>query len=330
MKNLTKISMIVALIVCHCLGCSAQPITSFQWAGGSVGGGWYTLAAGIVELIKSEIPEINIKVIPGAGFTNPSRVDSGDIQFAMSSTDKDAMALEGKDPYEYTHKNIRSIGASFSDNYIHVIVPKDMKINVFDEVLINKIPIKIGVSPLGTGEELGLRRCLEHYGYTYDDIKAWGGSIFYAGYADAVNLYKDRHIDLYYTHLAPPAASIIEMTSYRPSKLIPISKDLVKLFSELGFYSIESGKAHLPKDMYPSLTDEDVVTTGFGTHIMVNKDVDEDLVYKITKIICENTDRLHQIHSSTEIFDPKTSWQNVTIPLHNGAKRYYKEVGYMK
>ena len=331
LRNVVKIVLVFTFVICISFTINAQSKTSLQWSTGGLGGGHYVLGSGIAELVREIYPEIDIKVVPGGGFANPTRVNTGESEIALTTTGKDKLAFEGKYPYETPHTNIRSIGASFGDIFIHVLVPKDSKINVLDDIWKNKMKVRIGVAPVGSGDEQALRDILAFYGYTFDDIKKWGGEVFFAGYADAVNLYKDRHIDLSYTHLSPSASAVIDMATSRPSKLIPLSEEVVRKLSEqYGFFPIESQNTFILKEKYPDLAEKDILTGGYGTQIIVNKDVDEEVVYKITKTLCENVDRLIQIIVSAKDFDPKLAWKFVTVPLHPGAERYYREMGYIK
>ena len=47
---------------------------TFEWVAGSVGGGWYTMAAGLSSLIAEENPQIRIRVVPGGGLANLSLI----------------------------------------------------------------------------------------------------------------------------------------------------------------------------------------------------------------------------------------------------------------
>ncbi len=39
----------------------ALEAVTLEWSCGAVGGGWYTMAAGIAEIVKEQVPEITIK-----------------------------------------------------------------------------------------------------------------------------------------------------------------------------------------------------------------------------------------------------------------------------
>ena len=70
-------------------------------------------------------------------------------------------------------------------------------------------------------------------------------------------------------------------------------------------------------------------SAGPTTVVIVNKDVDEELVYQFTKVLCENMKTIAQFQAPLADFDLSKA-ANVPIPIHPGAERYYKEVGVLK
>jgi hypothetical protein len=69
----------------------------------------------------------------------------------------------------------------------------------------------------------------------------------------------------------------------------------------------------------------------FGTNIIVHKDMPEGIAYAITKAVVENRDAIVADHKSMAGFVAKDAGraENVGIPLHPGALRYYKEKGWL-
>jgi uncharacterized protein len=55
---------------------------NLTWTAGQLGGGWYAQAGGFVELIKSKDPKFNIKVVPGAGIQNMTKLQQGETEIA--------------------------------------------------------------------------------------------------------------------------------------------------------------------------------------------------------------------------------------------------------
>jgi len=56
----------------------------------------------------------------------------------------------------------------------------------------------------------------------------------------------------------------------------------------------------------------------------------EQTAYEVTKALFENTETLGQVHPKGKEITLKTALLSVSIPLHPGAERYYREKGLIK
>ena len=56
----------------------------------------------------------------------------------------------------------------------------------------------------------------------------------------------------------------------------------------------------------------------------------EQTAYEVTKALFENTETLGQVHPKGKEISLKTALLSVSIPLHPGAERYYREKGLIK
>jgi hypothetical protein len=54
------------------------------------------------------------------------------------------------------------------------------------------------------------------------------------------------------------------------------------------------------------------------------------MAYEVTKALFENTETLGQVHPKGKEISLKTALQSVSIPLHPGAEKYYREKGLIK
>ncbi len=61
--------------------------------------------------------------------------------------------------------------------------------------------------------------------------------------------------------------------------------------------------------------------------LLVNKDVPEELVYKVTKAIAENNEDLSKSMGSFRLADVKNMAPKHVIPYHSGAIKYFQEAG---
>jgi len=65
-----------------------------------------------------------------------------------------------------------------------------------------------------------------------------------------------------------------------------------------------------------------------GESFFARDDTPEQAAYDLAKAIDENHGALKWF-IRVYTYDPETVWQNFGVPLHPGAEKYYREVGYM-
>jgi len=309
-----------------------DPVT-LTWVAGGVGGGWYTQAGGLAQLINENEPKITIKVVPGGGLVNPVRVATGKDDLGWGITFVDRSALEGKTPlYKEEYPDVRSIGAIFGIYNIHFVAAEDQGIETIDE-LMEKVQdgqaVKVAAPMKGTSDLPIIETIFSFYGLALNDVEEAGGKVFHAVYADMISLYKDRHVDFVFTHLSIPAAAVTEMAVGRDTTILAASDELIDYcHQELGTVARESGLCIIPAETYKGQEKDApaVVTAG---ELLVNKDVPEEVVYTILKIFDENIEQVYQIDKTNRHFIPEDGWKNVAVPLHAGAEKFYQEAGYM-
>jgi TRAP transporter TAXI family solute receptor len=88
-------------------------------------------------------------------------------------------------------------------------------------------------------------------------------------------------------------------------------------------------KRIIPAKTYPGV-DYDVQTIGYFTHLVISAKLPEALVYKITKVLADNVDRLANVVKDMKGVTVKDLALDIGVPFHPGALKYYKEVGAIK
>ena len=82
----------------------------------------------------------------------------------------------------------------------------------------------------------------------------------------------------------------------------------------------------IPAGTYPG-QDRDIFSVGTPNILAVRADVDDDVVYQITKTIFEELDYLRGLHAATSQISLDTAVNNLSLPIHDGALRYFEEKG---
>jgi TRAP transporter TAXI family solute receptor len=304
----------------------AKEKVRLTWTSGGTGGGWFVMAAGVAKIVEEKAPDIQINVIPGGGTSNQPVVGMKKAELGWGLSPFVVAARKGEDPYQEKYEAIRSIGASFSDNYLHVLAAEDTGVKTIPDLIHYSKPIRVGPGKVGVGGEWVFKKLLAYYHTSYDEIKKKGGKVLFTGYTEIATNLKDRHIDFACLNIAPPASIVQEAAIGRKLRILPWPDDLRRAMKEkFGF-----GLGKIKKESYPGILMEDVPTVVYGTVLMVHKDVSPEVVYQITKIINENASRLPAIHKSMMDYNPDTAWKDLPAPLHPGAARYYKEKGFLK
>ncbi|MEE8444649.1 MAG: TAXI family TRAP transporter solute-binding subunit, partial [Alphaproteobacteria bacterium] len=86
----------------------------------------------------------------------------------------------------------------------------------------------------------------------------------------------------------------------------------------------------IPADAYPGVAPVETLTV--GAQWVVSADVDEALVYAITRALWHDSTRrlLLRGHAEGGKIRLATALDGIGIPLHPGAERYYREIGRLK
>lgn len=308
-------------------GGSVDKPVNLTWAAGGMGGGWYSMAAGISSVIKEKNPNVNIKVIPGGSLQNIPFLDSGEAQIAWEQPPFVLAGVKGEDPFKQKSPDLLAIGNGFSNNYFHFVVPADSDIQSSDDIFKTGKEVKIALTPVNNTDEWVFRKILEYYKTSYDEMKKDGSAFFHGSYTEQAEQFKNQNVDVMFSQLALPGSAVTDASVSRDLRVVPMSDGLMQHLSQ---YAL--GTATIPAGTYPNAknANEDVQTATMNTVLVTNKNVPNDVVYEITKIINENSDRLPSIHGSLKDYKLEEAIENLGAPLHPGAEKYYKEKGIIK
>jgi TRAP transporter TAXI family solute receptor len=82
----------------------------------------------------------------------------------------------------------------------------------------------------------------------------------------------------------------------------------------------------IPSGTYTS-QHEDYHTVGLYNFAIIQRDVPDDLVYRIVKAVFEHPQEMVSIHPLAKETVPANLDRDTFLPLHPGAARYYREIG---
>ena len=321
-------AVLVAALAAWALPATAQQ-KNLTWTAGQVGGGWYTQAGGFVELIKGKDSSFNIRVVPGAGIQNMSKLQQGETEIAWGLPPFIAASYNGQDPYKEKHSDMRLVMNGLGFVHIQVGVPVDYPANTVKDVfeMARTKAITIGTTPPGGSDEWVMRKVFEFYKTSYNDVRSKGGKVILVSYSDLTTQYRDRNMDIFFANLAVPGAAIQEASLARKMKILPMDDDLIKFLEGHGL-----SRGAIPKGSYKDVVnnDKDIPTIAMANTIVANAKIPADVVYQFTKVLLSDLNGVRKVHPAFKDFDPKDAVKLANVPLHPGAEKAYKEAGLLK
>ncbi len=298
---------------------------TIEWTAGQVGGGWFGQASGMAAMVHESDPNLTIRVVPGGGTANPTKVQNGTSQIGTGLDIFLKAAYDGTGIYEgKPHDKLRLIGMSFSDIYLHMVAAKNAPIQDMDTLFKEGKDIPIAVTKVGSSDEQTFRYLMEHYGTSYDDLKSRGWKLNFVEYSTAASQFGDGIVDYVFNALGVPGAAIVEGMQARPATIMPFPEATLAAMGEKFGY----GHKTLAAGTYPG-QDSDVPTLIMATALMASSDLSEDAAYQMIKTFCERPEGLAAIHASIAVFDCATAAGTKPAPLHPGVEKYLKERGFM-
>ena len=282
---------------------------------GPQAGFWVPLGGQLKDVWEKAIPDLKVQSLPGAGIANVRGIEEGkaEVGFANTITTADAVAGTGEAPLDKKHAKVCNV-ATLYPQYFQVVVNADAGINTLKDVKGKGFATQVK----GNTGELIARHVLRVSGMTYNDVKA----SFTNSYTDSVEQMKDNRMHMFTLGTGIPASSIMDLASSRDIKLL----DLASVYEDMKKINPAYKLVTIPKGTYPK-QDKDVQVIGYYTHVIAACALPEDTVYKMTAAFMPNKDNMGAIYKDMAKLTPQVMAQDIGVPFHPGAAKWYKEQG---
>jgi hypothetical protein len=284
---------------------------------GGTSGVYYPLGVALSEIYASGIAGSRTQVqATKASVENLNLLSKGSGEIAFALGDSVALAWEGAADAGFPAplKNLRAIAAIYP-NYIQVVAETSTGATTLADL--KGKSLSVGAPASGT--ELNARAIFGAAGMKYEDMSR----IEYLPFAESSELIKNGQIQATLQSAGLGVASITDLATTHDITVIGIPAEVV---AAVGAPYIP---AVIPAGTYRG-QDADVPTAAIGNILVTSEAVSEETVYQMTKLIFDNLDRLKAAHSAAGAITLENALTGLSIPLHPGAERYYREVGLIK
>ncbi len=303
----------VAILAAGALGAQAQEQLSI--ATGGTGGVYYPMGGGLAEIINNHIDGYSATAeVTGASVENMGLIATGDADLAIGLADTVAQAQTGTGRFEGQQlEMIRGVAVMYA-NLVQIVTLADSGITGLSD-LAGK---RVSIGAPGSGTEVNAAAILNANGLTYDDIEEQ--RLNFNETADALS---NGDIDAGFWSVGAPTSSILNLATTQSIRMIELTAEEIAAARAADPIFAE---AVLAGGTYAGV-DADVPVLGIPNVLVASSEMDDDLVYAITKAMFENIADLRAVHPAANQTTVEFTLSASPIPLHPGAIRYYEEIG---
>ncbi|WP_419785921.1 TAXI family TRAP transporter solute-binding subunit [Pseudodesulfovibrio sp.] len=294
------------------------PRKRFLAFGGGPTGGTFNFFANKIASIVSEKDE-TVDIAPrgsGGSAENLRSLNKNGLDMGIVYSGDAFLGRAGRLPGDTTHYDkVLALGFLYGAP-AQLVVRADSDIHSVNDLSGRSV----AVGNPGSGAALSAERFLRHLGL-WDKMK-----IRHLGYSQAAIDFADRRIDAFWVLVGYPNSAIIEAASLTPIRLLDLNAEAEAsgFYEKYPFYT----RMEIPADTYAGQSDP-VESFQDSALWCANAGLDEAVVYESLKDIYsdEGIKALSLAHKAARGMTVETGLQSVSIPLHPGAVRFWKELG---
>ena len=310
-----------------------QEMRFFRIGTGGVAGTYYPIGGLIADIISNPpgarpcnkggscgVPGlVAIAQSSNGSVANVNAIGSGELESGFVQSDIAYWAYAGTGIFADQGKvdNLRAIANLYPES-IHLVARKDAGIATVRDLKGKRVSL----DEPGSGTLVDARIILAAFGLAEADLEAE-----YIKSSPAVGMIRDNQLDAFFIVAGYPTGSVVELASGAGADLVPIDGPEVDALLE--------NHQFFAKDLIPAGTYDGIgatATISVGAQWVVGAEIDEELVYGITKALWHENARmlLDDGHAKGHEITLETALEGIAIPLHPGAERYYREVGLLQ
>lgn len=291
----------------------------------SMGGTYYPVGVTLANTLNRELRDelILASAITSSGaMENLAMMREGEAQLGMMGALQGAMAWRGLDLFQgQPLAELRSVTGLWP-NVEQALLLRTYAVTGTIEDLRGLEGRRFSMGPRWSGSEVGARIVMETLGIE-------PGTDFrpvYLGYGASADALQNRQVEGFFLAGGVPTGALTQVfAALGADAVVPLEfsdDQLQRLRAEYPVWD----RFIIPTETYPG-QEEPVATIAQLNFLATMAEVDEEVIYQVTRALWENLDDLQQTHAATRAMSLETAMEGLPVPLHPGAVRYYREVG---
>lgn len=250
---------------------------------------------------------------------NVEAIGKGELESGLAQADIAYWAFNGFGTFaEQGQIDELTAIASLYPESIHIIVRADSDITDIGQLRGRKVSL----GPVQSGSFVDSQIILEAYGLSLEDFDV---DLLLAG--PAIDKLRTGELDAVFLVAGYPVTALSEFANDLKVRLLPIAGETAdRLIAENPFFS----RGFIATNVYK--TETDIHTLNVRALWVAAARLDDELVYGITRALWHTRNRklLDNAHPDGLGIQLKSALVGLSIPLHPGAARYYREAGLLR
>ncbi|MFE6767027.1 TAXI family TRAP transporter solute-binding subunit [Streptomyces sp. NPDC057689] len=266
--------------------------------------------------LATDLPHVSIKLQTSEGSQqNLARVAAGEADFTIATTDAVATYLRDRKPgYQRLRGCVR-----LYDDYIQLIVKRDSDIRSVADLRGRRV----AVGQPGSGVKLVADRLMTAAGLDpVHDVTPLP-----VGIDTMPRLLEEGKLDAFFWSGGLPTTAVADLSERFSIRLVPLEESLIKQLQSAGDSTRYYRSAVMPADAYRDAQQGQAVPTVAVANVLVTTDrTDAAMTEAFTRTVIDSRDRIGREVHAAQLVDLRTAIYTDPLPLHEGAKRYYRSV----
>lgn len=252
----------------------------------------------------------------GASVENINLITNDEAELAIAMQDSVVQAYEGFGAFDTANTDLRAMMRLWP-NYVQLVTTADTGIKSVEDLKGKRV----GVGAPNSGVELNARMIYDAYGMSYEDSE-----VDYLSYGEAIDQMKNGQCDAAFVTSGLPNSTVSELAFSYDMVIVPIDGEgRDNLIDKYPFFAAST----IPAGTYNN--DEDVESVFVYNIMLVNKELSDDMVYDMLDCIFSD-DGISTIKASHNTADKNIDVSfgvdDIKIPLHDGAAKWWQDHGY--
>ena len=299
-----------------------EPMQSIKT--GNITGVYYAAGSAVAKMHNRKLKEYKLRLIAEASEGSIANIDdvaNGLASFGIAQANALYFAKNGEHYWQDTPQDkLRSVLGLYTEAFT-IVAAVDAGINSLADLKGKTI----NIGELGSTDSIQAKGILNFVGLDLEKDLTITEKPTY----EASELLQQGDIDAYFYTVGHPNLSVKEAShGDRKIMIVAPGQELIDFLTSNREDLVERV---IPIDYYTEIANKEPVRTiGVKAILFCNTDADEEVVYHMVKEVFENLDLFKQQHPAFANLTPEKLTTELIVPLHPGAKRYFKEAGLLR